>query len=146
MLKAKKIISVIVSIFLVLSSGIITVQATTIANGTCGKNINWSLDSEGILLISGSGDMNNYDPSRYKYAPWYDQKANIKAIQIENGLTGIGNCAFYECTNLKTVNVPNSITNIGSRAFYMCTSLQEITLPESVITIGSSAFYSCKSK
>ena len=35
---------------------------TTVASGSCGAsgdNVTWTLDSEGLLVISGTGDMNN---------------------------------------------------------------------------------------
>ena len=58
-------------------------------SGSCGTNVTWSLDTEsGVLTISGSGGMNNYS---YSYrAPWYSQRGNIKSVNIENGVTSIG--------------------------------------------------------
>ena len=44
-----------------------------IANGTCGDNVTWTLDSNGLLTISGSGEMwdfSNVDPTYLEYKDW----------------------------------------------------------------------------
>ena len=58
---------------------------------------------------------------------------------IAEGVTSIGEQAFYECTSLKSVTIPDSVTNIGADAFSHCTSLTSVT------SIGYNAFDSCKS-
>ena len=50
-------------------------------------------------------------------SPWYSQRDKIKKIVIENGVTNIGNSAFYDCFNLASISIPNSVTRIGSNAF-----------------------------
>jgi hypothetical protein len=52
-----------------------------IASGTCGDNLTWMLDSEGLLTISGSGEMKSY-----LISPWYDYRASIKKVVIEKGV------------------------------------------------------------
>lgn len=64
---------------------------------------------------------------------------------IAEGVTSIGEQAFYECTSLKSVTIPDSVTNIGADAFSHCTSLTSVTIPDSVTSIGYNAFDSCKS-
>ncbi|HXR06512.1 MAG TPA: leucine-rich repeat domain-containing protein, partial [Candidatus Acidoferrum sp.] len=58
---------------------------------------------------------------------------------IEDGLTGIGDYAFYFCTNLASVTIPASVTNIGTDAF-SGTRLVNVAVPGSTSTIGDSAF------
>ena len=96
----------------------------------------WTLDDKGLLTISGNGEMDS--SSRH---PWgYD---SVKSIVIENGVTSIGNAAFYECMKLTSIDIPDSVTSIGSSAFYACKSLTSISIPNSVTSIGSSAFDNC---
>jgi len=64
---------------------------------------------------------------------------------IPNGVTNIGNSAFYSCTGLTQVNITNSVINIGSSAFYGCTSLTNVNFGSGVTTIGSFAFSYCTS-
>ena len=64
---------------------------------------------------------------------------------IAEGVTSIGEQAFYECTSLKSVTIPDSVTNIGADAFSHCTSLTSVTIPNSVTSIGVDAFALCTS-
>jgi len=103
-------------------------------------NIDWNLSDDGTLTISGSGKMTDYS---YGAAPWYKDRAKIKTVVIKDGVTSIGNHAFYGCKNLTSVTTPNSVTSIGSYAFYNCPVLTSVTIGNSVTSIGSFAFYYC---
>ncbi|MDD6645728.1 MAG: leucine-rich repeat protein [Oscillospiraceae bacterium] len=92
-----------------------------------------------------SGNGKTGDYYWYDECPWYDFSKSIKEIVIENGVTSIGEYTFYGCTNLTSVTIPDSVTSIGYRAFYDCTSLTNITIPDSVTCIEESAFSCCDS-
>ena len=118
-----------------------------VASGTCGaegdgSNLTWTLDSEGVLTISGSGDMHGYGSSD---APWYGSRSRVKSAVIAEGVTSIGEWAFFGCGSLTSVTIPNSVTSIGRYAFYYCTSLTSVTIPDSVTSIGWLAFNGCTS-
>ena len=68
-----------------------------------------------------------------------------KSYNIPNGVTSIGNYAFYGCSSLTSVTIPNSVTDIGIGAFLDCTNLTSITIPNSVTWIGGYAFSDCSS-
>ena len=117
--------------------------ADIVASGYCGgegdgKNLTWTLDSEGTLTISGKGEMKDYD---YYSDPWV--RSAVKCVSIESGVTCIGDYAFYDCTNLTGVTIPNSVTSIGEGAFSDCRSLTSVTIPNSVTSIGREAFAVC---
>ena len=61
---------------------------------------------------------------------------------VEDGVTSIGACAFWNCQVLGA-NIPSSVTAIGNNAFYG-SSIISVTIPSSVKTIGNSAFYNCQ--
>lgn len=90
-------------------------EIETIASGTCGENLTWTLDGDGVLTISGTGEMKNYlDNYLYdNYAPWYDYCYSINKAKIMLGVTSIGDSAFRDCGNLAEVTIPNSATSIG---------------------------------
>ncbi len=67
----------------------------------------------------------------------------LTSISLPNGITSIGEEAFYYCSSLVSVTIPNSVTSIGQGAFSGCSKLTSITIPNSVTSIGSYAFYSC---
>lgn len=64
----------------------------------------------------------------------------LQNIEMEYGVTSIGNSAFYECASLTSIIIPDSVTNIGGSAFSSCTNLTSITIPDSVTSIGVYAF------
>ena len=80
----------------------------------------------------------------YGTAPWYSRREEIKKVIIEDGVTNIGDKAFYECNNLTSVEIPNSVTSIGSFTFAKCRSLISVTIPNSVTSIGDYAFFYCE--
>ena len=64
---------------------------------------------------------------------------------IPNGVTIIGNRAFYECEGIKTVDLLNSVRVIEKEAFYSCKNLISIVLSETIDSINYEAFYYCES-
>ncbi len=110
----------------------------TAAPVRCGDSITWTLDDLGNLTLSGSGEMWDYV---YNDSPFKD--SGIKTVTIEDGITSIGDCAFYGCSGLTELTLPNSVTSIGDRAFAYCSGLTELTLPNSVTSIGDRAFAYC---
>ena len=74
-----------------------------------------------------------------------DARIHIISATIPEGVTSIGERAFYGCSSLTSITLPESVTSIGDFAFYGCSSLTSITLPEGVTSIGKNAFYGCSS-
>ena len=114
------------------------------ASGKCGENVRWTLDSNGTLTISGTGDMNNWHPRVLTNPPWDIYRESIKKIFIAEGVTSIGSWAF-DCENLKSVKIPGSVDTIDDYAFSSCTSLKTVKIPKGVRSIGCDAFGDCTS-
>lgn len=70
-------------------------------------------------------------------------KTNVKSVTIPDGVTEIGNEAFYWCKELTTVEIPDSVTRIGQRAFTQCEKLQNVRIPDGVTKIETAAFGYC---
>ncbi|GAB6394285.1 MAG: leucine-rich repeat protein [Bacteroidales bacterium] len=106
-------------------------KAETLTGG-CGDNLTWSLDTEsGVLTISGSGAMEDYDEYG---APW----PFIQTAVIEEGVISIGSYAFSGCSGLTGITIPSSVTSIGWGAFACCSGLTEYIVSE------GNAVYSAK--
>ena len=80
---------------------------------------------------------------------YYAKKLHLEGKLIENlvipeGVTTIGNYAFYDYETLKSITIPDSVATIGKYAFYGCIGLNSISIPNSVTSIGDGAFSSCQ--
>ena len=107
-------------------------------SGTAGEGVYWTLDSKGVLTISGSGEMTS--------SPWIADYARvIKQVVIEEGVTTVAYGAFDGCTSITSVSFPSTLTSIGSYAFEDCGSLASVVFPANLTNIGSYVFRWCTS-
>ena len=114
-------------------------------HGNCGAtdedSVNWALsqNSDGstyTLTISGDGAMADYtDPTKpdaegVNIAPWYNSYSEysetITKVQIDEGVTSIGDNAFKDLTSLEIANIPASITDLGDHIFRGDTNLTTV--------------------
>ena len=103
-------------------------------SGTCGDNIKWTLDDQGVLTLEGTGAMENFSDS-----PW--RNANPSKVVIGEGITTIGMRAFESCMSLSSVTIPSSVTSIGEDAFRYCVRVKEIqSFAENPPACGDNAF------
>lgn len=93
----KKITLGIIMIVLAISTAV-SVSAKT------APDFSWKL-TDGVLTISGNGDMPNYD---WNSAPWYSLRSEIKEVVIFQGVTSIGNYAFSGCRSLTSISIPEA--------------------------------------
>ena len=115
-----------------------------IASGPCGDNLIWKLDEGNLITISGTGEMYDYSSAENAASPWYSFCRSIKKAVLDDGVTSIGDYAFYNCSALTDIMLPDSVIRIGNAAFYNCGGLTRITIPDNVIAIGDSAFRACQ--
>ena len=135
---------------------------STIVQGTDG-NISYTLNRlTGELTLTGSGTMNNYAFTSANgvngmgsTAPWGDQIKNslfdgqyntdiITKITVGDGITTIGDYAFYGYDHVTQVTLPSTVTSIGEGAFAKCSSLTTLNIhPTPVTSIGVYAFKDC---
>ena len=92
-------------------------------SGTCGEKLTWDL-TDGVLTISGEGQMNDYHDENK--TPWFLYRSDIRTIHIKQGVTSIGSYAFNGSKGLISIEIPNSVTSIGDGAFGDCEKLEKI--------------------
>ena len=100
-----------------------------ISQGYCGaegheEDVTWVLKNTShnyALTISGTGAMADYDNPFER--PWDSYANGIETIVIEDGVTSIGENAFYDCSSLTAVTIPAGVTTIGNDVFGYCSNL-----------------------
>ncbi len=160
-MKVKKLLSLLAAVTMTVTAftGAISASAET-KTGTCGE-VNWTLDSDGVLTVTGQGEMASpeeiyRDTSSEDLSdlyPYLKYKEDIKKIKIEEGVTLIGYCAFYKLPNLITVSIPSTVTAFpksdmdysNNNAFAYSTSLKSVELADGLSCIGATAFRGCTS-
>ena len=127
-------------IFIILFTFAASVEIVFAESGTCGANLTWNLKN-GVLTISGSGNMTDWSYLSEAKAPW--DSYTLQRVIIGNRVTSIGDYAFYGCYGLTSVTIPNGVTFIGAFAFQYCRGLTSVTIGNGVTSIGYAAFSYC---
>lgn len=120
-----------------------TNAAEIVDQGMCGENIIWTLYDDGLLEVTGIGqiyDYHNYVIDSTEHSPWYENKDIINKVVISEGITRIGEFAFEGLSNVKEYNLPDSLRCIGFAGIRANTSLEIIELPAGLEEIEEYAF------
>lgn len=128
------------------------------ASGTCGDGVEWTLDNEGTLTISGNGTITESGFRDYKdsikkiviregvtNAAFFEGFQNLESFQAYNGLEVIEDYAFWGCDKLTDVALATSLKTIRHWAFSECRALKKVYIPKNVTGIGQGAFAGCTS-
>jgi len=90
----------------------------------------------GAYSFSGYASASPYPHNSYQIG------RNIRSVDIPQGVTSIGNHAFFDCFDLENITIPQSVTSIGDVAFGCC-KFTTLSLGENIETIGDRAFEDC---
>ena len=142
-----------------------TVYPVTAGSGSCGDEMNWELNSSGVMHISGTGNMRDYytefetdvrkaesdgasaenTPVWTDYYPWFknNNPRAITSIIIDEGINSVSESAFGG-TNVSALIIPDSVRELGMGAFSGSQSLKGLVLPDSMETVPK-AFAACES-
>ena len=108
--------------------GDFTDKSSEIVDSGTSNDMSWNLNGNGVLTISGTGNMPDYSSTSQ---PWYKYRESIKQVKIGDGITGIGNYAFSGCTNLTSVTIPEGVKKLGSQII-ADTYIEKIKIPSTV--------------
>lgn len=117
-------------------------------SGTINQSIQWTYSSSsGTLSLSLASGYTTAAIPDYTAgnAPWSSLSSGIKRVIIGNGITAIGNYAFYNLPYLESITLSNSVSTIGSYSFAYASSLQMTAFPSSVVLVKANAFTGCSS-
>ena len=112
--------------------------------GQEGSDVRWTLDSNGVLTVFGTGKMwDCYDYGDNWFRVWDPYMQDIREVVICDGITYIGDDSFSGAGNLKSVTIADSVEEIGRSAFANCDSLTDISFGSGLVRAGISVFYDC---
>lgn len=106
-------------------------------------------DGTYTMTIRGTGPMENYDFLSCRDMPWRDAIPKIKRLIVDDGVTSLGDCVLHgfdgehDAESLEEVTLPEGLTYLGNYAFFGAAKLKSITLPSTLTTIGLAAFHEC---
>ena len=88
-------------------------EAALVDSGTVTDTINWSLDSEGILTLSGTGALPGYRSSLGNTTgeglpPWKSYRADIRKAVVGEGITDLSARLFSGCIELTAAELPEA--------------------------------------
>ncbi len=69
---------------------------------------------------------------------------SVVNVTISNGVTKLGKNSFRDCKNLLSISLPESLVDMGEWSFVGCEKLSDVTIPHGVTTIGEHMFFYCK--
>ena len=87
----------------------VTGKEVTIASGSCGPNLCWSIDTSGLLSIAGTGEMTSH-PWTYNYS--------YSKVNIQSGCTSLCYDAFWGSGDSRTIFIPKTVTYIDEYALF----------------------------
>ena len=118
-------------------AALLPMMANADDSGTCGTNLTWTyVEATHTLTISGEGSMANYSSNTM---PWYPYRKEMTKVIIENGVTSIGDYAFYGCSGLTSITIPNSVAYIGFWALFGTTWYDN--QPDGLVYAGKVAYH-----
>lgn len=110
------------------------------ASGTCGADLTWTV-SEETLTIVGSGAMTDFREP--EMAPWYPYREEVTTLVLPEGLTNVGDLAFFEFKYLEVIQLPGTVERVGRYAFAHCENVRMLTLSPVLREVEDGAFSDC---
>lgn len=109
-----------------------------IASGTLSTGLAWEITDDGVLTVSGEGEIPAYKTT--ELAPWNSYKKQVVKVVVSDGVTVIGNYSFYSMSYVKELVIGADVKNINANAFSYCSALGSIEWYGSSVTVKSTAF------
>ena len=132
----KKLACLICVLLLILPQSVL---ADTPRSGNLTQTVSWSLSENGVLTISGTGEMPDYpflsSDGEDASPPWAPFAGEITEIYVSEGITRIGAHSFFcylsftepaEYVSVQKITFPSTLQSVGSDAFFTCSSGSDI--------------------
>ena len=104
----------------------------------------WDVIDELAVNGGGGGSGGGDTELETSFRSLIDNTFGASVTKLPEGLTSIGNYAFYAKQNLAITEIPEGVVELGESAFPSCHSLITLELPTTLEKIGMSCFASCQ--
>ncbi len=139
---SKKILAMFLAIVLVL--GTLPVLAISSAaegdSGAVTDTINWAIDADYNLTITGTGAMPDYASEADR--PWEAYKALAKTITVGEGITSVGRLSFSHFTVLESISLSDTVTTLMGDCFAYCGTIPYLRMSKNVTVIKQGTVWS----
>ncbi len=117
-------------------------EEVTVSGTVSNTDITWSF-FEGTLLLNGEGAMPDY--KLVEDAPWHEHVADIRTVQVGDGITHLGKRNFMRLPRLQNVVLGKDVTSFAAYPFYDCPQLLRVEYNASKWPVGivPELFYLC---
>ena len=134
----KRFLSILLTLLMVLSSATLIAFAVDeeqtpaiVERGSCGEKSYYTIDENGRLEISGSGDASEKT---------FSERQDITSVFVNDGITALADGMFTYDSEIVSARLPEGLTVIPTSIFFNCINLENINIPSSTVEIKNSAF------
>lgn len=99
----------------------------------CGDDCTATLGDDGVMRISGTGEMYSYNSTTRFSTPWRDSAGRIRSIVVEDGITNVGSYAFFASGNLENIELAQSVKKVESTAFDEVQHVRNVSMYDTTI-------------
>jgi hypothetical protein len=92
-----------------------TANAADIVDSGEYQNISWTFESDGTLILNGTGMV--YSGFKGHSQPWAVYREKITSVVIGEGITALDTMLFAGMNKISSVTLPSTMQEIGSNAF-----------------------------
>lgn len=118
------------------------IEAVALATGYANseKTAKWTVYTNGTLAITGSGKIKSW--MSVVDMPWYNYRTQITQINIDEGITAVGDFSFANLPNITEIIIPKTVERIGGVIVNSgCSKLKHIVFTgEAISNIYNDAF------
>lgn len=105
-------------------------------------DLTWTYEQDGkTLTVSGDGALEDFEGA--DSVAWAEVRTSAEKLVLSEGITSIGDYAFYYMPAITEVELPSTVTELGDFAFAYCSKLETVDFPEELTSVGESAFEGC---
>ena len=102
-------------------------------SGVVTDTINWAIDADYNLTITGTGAMPDYAAEADR--PWEAYKVLAKTVTVGEGITSVGARSFSYFTGLESISLSDTVTTLMNDCFAYCGTIPYLRMSKNVTVL-----------